>query len=288
MLLRSYISELNNAKAISADAREFCKLIFWTALYHLGNKWSVFTSQALRQTVCQFNGHKMTVTFRQSTGDVFTLYEVIGREAYRLPMQIGEEVKIVVDLGANIGLTSLYYATLFPSAKVICVEPEPNNFDLLKTNCEQNGLHWTCLQQAIGGSSGKAMLSRHYYANQHSVLSGTTNDKDAIEVEMIKMDDLIREQKIDTIDLLKVDIEGAEYDLFAHCSAWILKVKLIIVEIHPTLVDYNGVIKSITKHGFHYVKASSLFQDSMDMFVRDDVADNWKIGTQTVQSSLSV
>jgi FkbM family methyltransferase len=274
MQVKSYMGELNRAWEISANALEFCKIASWTSLYHLGNKWTAFNSKALRRANCLCNGQKITVALRQSGGDIFTLDEVIAREAYRLPTLNSLKIETIVDLGANIGLTSLYYATLFPNARLFCIEPEPDNFNLLKLNCEQNGFQWTCIQQAIGDKQGKAKLLRNEFANQHSLVSGDSNKQDAVEVEVGTMPSLIDSHQIEGIDLLKVDIEGAEESLFAQCSSWISSVRIIIIEIHPPLVDYNNVINSITKHGFHYFKANSLFPDSMDIFVRNDVVDD--------------
>jgi FkbM family methyltransferase len=277
MQVKSYIDELNRAWAISANALEFCKVACWASLYHLGNKWSTFNSKALRRTSSLCNGQKISVSLRQGGGDFFTLDEVIGREAYRLPTLNSRNIETIVDLGANIGLTALYYATLFPNARLFCVEPDPDNYNLLKLNCMQNGFQWTCLQQAIGDRQGKAKLLRNEFANQHSIVSDDSHNQDAIEVEIGTMPDLIENHKIEEIDLLKVDIEGAEESLFAQCSSWISSVRLIIIEIHPSLVDYAGIINSITKHGFHYFKSNSLFRNSMDMFVRNDVVNNWLV-----------
>ncbi len=88
---------------------------------------------------------------------------------------------------------------------------------------------------------------------------------------MLAMPDLLAENAIDEIDILKVDIEGAEGDLFAECESWISKVRLIIIEVHPGLVDYLSVIRSITTQGFEYYPPGG-FAPDYDIFLRQDVA----------------
>jgi hypothetical protein len=88
---------------------------------------------------------------------------------------------------------------------------------------------------------------------------------------MVAMPELLTSNAIEAIDILKVDIEGAESDLFAECKSWISKVRLIVIEIHPGLVDYQRVIHSITTHGFRYFPPGS-FAPLYDIFLREDVA----------------
>lgn len=271
----NFLNELKIAKYITKDIKNFSKLFFITVFYHLGNKWHFFNSKRYHNICCRCNGSDFTVTFRQIPGDIFTLYEVIGRSVYSFPHHSLGEVKTIVDLGAHIGLTSLYFKSLFPEAQIFSIEPVPGNFKLLKKNCETNGFHWTLISKCIGSENKKVKFSLDALSNQYSLtrnVSKKEGESNFIEIEMITMNDIIREFNINQIDILKVDIEGAEAELFAQCESWISKIRLIIIEVHPTLVDYKKLIENITSKGFHYFKPGT-FSSYSDVFLRNDIVD---------------
>lgn len=273
--LSSYIRELKQARKITQNNRDFLKLTLFTVLYHLGNKWRFFNSNNYQRINCICNERKVTVEFRQNSGDIFTLHEILGTVPYRFPYQLLDQISAIVDLGAHIGLASLYFATLFPKAKLFSVEPVTDNFKLLKKNCEINGINSTLINKCMGSKKGTAKIHLDISSNKHSLLNNSHRTKvnSFIEVEMITMDDLIVENDIDVIDILKVDIEGAEAELFAECKSWISKVRLIIIEVHPPLVDYKKLIHTITSNGFHYFKPSIF---DYDVFLREDIANKVK------------
>ena len=70
------------------------------------------------------------------------------------------------------------------------------------------------------------------------------------------------------VDLLKVDIEGAELELFSENTKWLSRVRNIIIEIHPDRIDGQSVISHIVNAGFDYIPADAVFPGSMDAFVR--------------------
>jgi hypothetical protein len=86
------------------------------------------------------------------------------------------------------------------------------------------------------------------------------------------MQDMLHKEGITSIDVLKVDIEGSEEELFIEEADWLKCAKLIIAEFHPTLIDYPATVRAIAKRGFRHYPARTLFGDSMDMFMREDVA----------------
>jgi FkbM family methyltransferase len=272
VFLKPYLDEVKAARRFAANKAEMVRIAYWTLLYHIGNRVPSLSSKAVRDVECVVRGRRFRLSLRQGSGDIFTLHEVIGRTSYAFPAERFGAVNTIVDLGANIGLTSLFFAAMFPAARIICVEPDPENFELLRQNCYLNGFQWTCLKCAIGPATTAATLLIDRYANRHRVTTQGMPSGAAIRVAMLDMDDLIEKCDVDTIDVLKVDIEGGEEELFATSSSWISCVRFIIAEFHPSLVDYKGTVESIVRHGFRYYRAGSLFRNSMDMFARHDVA----------------
>jgi hypothetical protein len=79
-----------------------------------------------------------TLTLRPFAGDLFVLYEVLAFNVYHIAPSLlpTGNVRVIVDCGANIGITSLFLAARYPCAKILSVEPHPENFALLKANVE--------------------------------------------------------------------------------------------------------------------------------------------------------
>jgi FkbM family methyltransferase len=204
----SYIRELKQAKKITQNVEDFLKLVLFTVLYHLGNKWRFFNSNDYRRLRCVCNGRNVTVELRQNSGDIFTLYEALGTVPYRFQYPPFSQVHTIVDLGAHIGLASLYFAILFPEARLFSIEPALDNFELLKKNCEINGIHSTLVNKCIGSKKGTVRIYLNEFSNMHSLHGGASRGeiKSFMEIEMITMNDLIAENDIDEIDILKVDI----------------------------------------------------------------------------------
>jgi len=71
------------------------------------------------------------------------------------------------------------------------------------------------------------------------------------------------------VDVVKMDIEGGEGPLLKENLAWLGRVRSLIAEFHPEVIDYPAVIRSIESQGFRYIPAHSAGPDSMDAFVRD-------------------
>jgi hypothetical protein len=80
-----------------------------------------------------------TLTLRPFAGDLFVLYEVLAFNAYHIATSLlpADNVRVIVDCGANIGITSLFLAARYPRAKILSIEPHPENFALLKTMSKQ-------------------------------------------------------------------------------------------------------------------------------------------------------
>lgn len=132
-----------------------------------------------------------------------------------------------MDLGANIGLATLYLATRAPEARFICVEPSPVNADLLRRNL-------TPLADAVVVEAAVTSESGNIAFNDTGPTWGRGISRDGgLYVKAISMDDLLARYAPERrVDLLKIDIEGAEADLFSGPMAWLDRVDCIIAELH--------------------------------------------------------
>ena len=138
------------------------------------------------------------------------------------------EVETIVDLGANIGTETLRLAKLYPSARVFAVEAVRKNFEILEFNTRQLS-SVTAIFGAIWSSPAKLKLVGVPGDSQSWSLEEVRGDE--FDIKGMMFEDILVENDIREIDILKVDIEGAERELFSHsCLTWIERVKCIIME----------------------------------------------------------
>lgn len=204
------------------------------------------------------------ISYRLNRGDIQSIREVLMDNAYRLPFP-HHQIDLVVDLGANIGLTSLfYYWNLHPSS-IIAVEPDPSNAQLVRENLA--GLPAAIFQAAAGPHDGTARFAQ----NRASNLGALSSDPSGVQVRVMSMESILAEVPHGTNILVKLDIEGGEEKLLHGSTDWLSKVNCLIVEFHPERVDYPGLVRTLEDAGFRYIPAGSSWPGSMDAFQRADV-----------------
>lgn len=204
-----------------------------------------------------------SVAYRLNRGDIQGIREVLMDEVYRLPFTVTP--RVIVDLGANIGLTSLYLARRFRPERMVAVEPDTANAALARRNLAPLGAAVTVVEAAIGPHDGVARFMPHRQSNLGSVGASA----EGTEVPMISMATLLDTTGIESIDVLKIDIEGGEADLLTGDLGWLERVGAIIAEFHPGVVDYQALVQRLVDHGFRYIAANSVWPGSMDAFVRE-------------------
>lgn len=124
----------------------------------------------------------------------------------------------VIDAGAFIGRHTLAYARdVGPSGRVIAIEPHPENFRLLQRNVRQNGYsNVTCVQCALSDYSGQGHLA---YDRETSTSALSPGQSRSVPVRVRTLDDLLSELQVRQVDLMKVDVEGAELSLLRGATA---------------------------------------------------------------------
>lgn len=151
------------------------------------------------------------------------LAEVFSGDDY--PPVPGAAPRTVLDLGASIGASALRYRQLYPDARIICVEASPTLIPVLEHNTRSVGAE--VVHAAVAGENGEV----HFAAAAQS-WGGTTvsaaSDGQTVAVPAVALDELIERYKP---DLVKIDVEGAEYEVFAR-SARLEDVRAFVGEIH--------------------------------------------------------
>lgn len=174
------------------------------------------------------------VYVRTNTPDLAVAISSLHDEEYghlRLP-----QPKIIIDAGANIGTSSVYFAQQFPNARIFAVEPEASNFQLLRKNVAQYP-NVVAVQAAFWGAIGTRKIQNRFTGHWGYTVAETTNrtQETGQEINCVTIDSFMKEHGIESIDLLKMDIEGGEKDVLENSQGWIDSVSTMTVELHDRI-----------------------------------------------------
>jgi FkbM family methyltransferase len=170
------------------------------------------------------------LTIRENVADYWTLKEIVVSGVYGGLLQHLEECRTIVDLGANIGVATLYFAGKVPHARIFSVEPESSNFAMLRRNARKLVRKGRCvLLQAAVWSEDSSLGILNPGVGHNAFVFGQKSDG---EVRGLSMMSILERSGFETVDLLKVDIEGAEVQLFRGCLDWLPRVRALAIEFH--------------------------------------------------------
>lgn len=179
--------------------------------------------------------NKKFVFHADSRVDLAALYEIFVKEEYVFDYKISDSqnTEVILDLGANIGDTAIFYSILFPEAKIFAIEPNPNVLEKLEKNAKQFPNIKIC-KCAISDTTGKINLD---FGDSHLGSSINTREQNtnSVEVDVYNLRDFCEKEKIDRVDILKFDIEGAEEYLL---KSDFIKTNVVqfVGEMHDDLV----------------------------------------------------
>jgi FkbM family methyltransferase len=171
---------------------------------------------------------------RSGTTDVLVFREIFLQNMYMAALAATPRVSRnlrVMDCGANIGLFSVLCARHFDHPFLLCVEPSAGNLQSLNANVANLRANVTAVQAFVGYPSGNGYLCDTGDGEWGFTLTRAPIDG-IPSVPILDIPSLMRQVGWDGIDLLKVDIEGAEGEVFANCESWIDLVSSVIVELH--------------------------------------------------------
>lgn len=179
-------------------------------------------------------GTNYEVFLRSRSSDIPTFGQVFGHAEYESD-NLPTNAEYILDIGGNIGLASVFFALKYPSAKLFTVEPGRENFAALARNTAALNSRVTCIQAAAWHENAPVNLASEEEdgtplgnwglkvsaAQSGAIVDGLTIEK-IIELSGFKY-----------IDILKIDIEGSELEVFSNGSdEWLPKIGLIIIETH--------------------------------------------------------
>jgi FkbM family methyltransferase len=174
---------------------------------------------------------------------------VILKEDYNLTINFNPST--IIDGGANIGLTSVFFANKYPNADIVAVEPEEGNFEMLKKNTKNYG-RISLIRSGIWSHSAILSVIDEGKGNNSFTVAEILSPK-VDSINAISIYDIMRERSWATIDILKLDIEGAEKNIFKkNFEQWLPGVKILIIEFHDRMVEgcSSTVLKALSNYSF--------------------------------------
>lgn len=174
-----------------------------------------------------------TLYLRTYAGDIRIFYEIFLERIYRLPVSVVHDPIVIVDAGANIGMAGVYFSIVHPRARIYCIEPEAGNVEILRKNLAGPLKEGSVIlvEAALHERDGVVNLSGDGWAYNYMVKEDGVSDGGRA-VPAITPASLITKFGLERIDLLKMDIEGAEDGLFRGDIAWLDSVEVLLIEIH--------------------------------------------------------
>lgn len=196
-----------------------------------------------------YNGQSCIFEFRD-VGDFGLLYEIFLADNYSLPK--AEQVNVIFDIGANIGISTMFFRMCYPKATIHSFEPDPNNLSRLRSLAKELGnvhVHEFALWHE------ETQLT--FFADPHRGSSSSTqrirDRQEKIEVNSITLDTILNNYGKNGVDILKIDIEGAEENVL---SSWksTIPVNFMIGEIHGDLCNHEVVFEILERKYSNFSK----------------------------------
>ena len=170
-------------------------------------------------------GTEQSVFARPGTSDLAAFEHVFGG-AYVLDLPT--KPRLIFDLGANVGFASVYFALHYPGARVFAVEPEPANVAVLRRNVASSP-RVDVVEGAVWPRSGRLAMKdpgKGYWGMR------VQEEGDVRNVRAVTIPELLEAAGADWVDLVKMDIEGSELELFSEGTEWLESVGALVLELH--------------------------------------------------------
>lgn len=202
-----------------------------------------------RRMDVKLRGLRYRLSLSNFSADVTTLFQIFFAEEYKV--QLSSPPSHIIDCGANIGLSAVYFANKYPDAKIIAIEPDEGNFRYLKLNTEKYP-NVICLKKAVWPRKEALQIVDPGRGDWGLQTRPATDDANPT-VDTVTIDELMYDYKMQYIDFLKIDIEGAEKELFtAGYHEWLSRTRVMAIELHDFLDPTVSPVFFETIEPYHF------------------------------------
>ena len=193
---------------------------------------------------------KFFTFFTHNNGKEHFLMDIIEGRTY--PRIKNVEAKVIVDIGANIGAASIFFANTYPSASIYSFEPVTINFDLLKKNTS----NFKNIKIFKNGIFSEEKLSKINVdpdtPGRSSILKDWTNKSVSEDIKLVTLENILGPEIIKKIDILKIDTEGCETQIVSSIEHYLLSIRVIYLEYHSS-EDRNKIINLMENSHRHII-----------------------------------
>jgi len=209
----------------------------------------------MRKTEVKLTSIHKAIEIRPGTEDHYVIDKFLDTQSSELYIQ---NVEYIIDAGAHIGISSLVFSVVFPQATILAIEPNEENYDMLKRNVKSEE-QIIPIKGALWSNSGNVEVSTEEESWSHRVRESSD---DGSGVRSITVREAMKMICADRVDILKMDIEGSEVEVLSSEDGWAKKVNYIMVEPHPwidktskpSIVSFASENKlSIREYGEDYI-----------------------------------
>jgi FkbM family methyltransferase len=228
---------VNNFFSQVTALRGYARAIGWTAalqlrLCDLSTKIGVGRGSCLR---LKPRNSAHAVLMRTGTSDREVLGQIFIQREYE-PLELSQP-KMILDLGANVGYSSAYFLSKYPTANVLAVEPDPGNYAICCRNLAPFGQRAKVIQGAAWVERTKLVLERGSFRDGREWTTQVKLAKEEVtpsaSIDGYDMCTLIDLCGAAEIDLLKIDIERSELELFSrNTQSWLPRIRNLCIELH--------------------------------------------------------
>jgi FkbM family methyltransferase len=222
-----------------ADSADYCRVFG----YAQGFRAYVRSGRRLRgcgrdqRVALTLPGVREPFEVRAGTSDLMVLKQIFLERQYQRRSD-AKPPGLIVDCGANIGLSSIYFANQFPDAAIYAIEPAEANFNLLAANIRPYP-RITPIQAAVWSSDCRLAIANpeddHFSYRTVPISAAAAGARPVLAVTI---DQVLAQSGFQRIGLLKIDIEGAEKALFnENCHSWLSRTDMLMVELHDRLIS---------------------------------------------------
>lgn len=230
----------NVSLKMAADPMSKIKLFLGGIWFILNDTWK--SSLSFTARVSHFDNESLF--YFEDLSDYGLFCEIFIDSPYSPEKYNG--VSTIFDLGANVGVSALFFRLLYPKAHIHSFEPDPANLRQLEKNAGCLG-NMTIHEYAVGGEDGEIS----FYADPHRGSSSSTQKlrdrQQEIMVKIKTLDSILNELNIEEVDILKFDIEGSEEKLFAHFARF-SNIRHLFGEVHGDLCNAETTFDIISKN----------------------------------------
>ncbi len=222
------------------------------------NQFYFYAKQGSRNELLSIipKGFTSPIYLRRSTSDIDNFIQIYLKKEYDF---LKQAPNTILDLGGYVGLASTYLAQKYPNAKIVLVEPDPDNYIIAKLNSRQFR-NIECINFGVWSKKSDLTISAKVGGDWGAMVREVSElEKVSLRIKAMTVMDIMNFVNMENIDFLKIDIEGSEREIFSDLKSkeWIRRSKVISCELHDRFLPgcseafHNAIKGEGFSHGKH-------------------------------------